>query len=352
MTKAIPIYEAFEADRRPTRQEDIDAYGGAARGGNAVCWLPDYTDSDSVLANDMVRRLGSLYIANQNTSQTPNTRLLGDPIFGFDDSIIWSSQTQVGYVATGTAYNFNRYVELRKIRVYLSDTSGLTDYHWAVSDKHGNLIVYQKLETPGSVGWLEIDVRNTLIAPAEELHIYLEAENYGSPQTPWSYIWQSTTTPIPAAGYFYHDIDAGLLQIAKEDSTATDRSSDLSAMLVGSTILLSESSASTRYVDYRININPVDMGVYYEYTDCELLDFGSNIRKNRSCTVEGNPAPGGNSEWVENIGYWSSYIPSDYSGRGLVIASPGADPIINLNAYGVDLQYVPVETQSDWDLIL
>ncbi len=350
MSSAIPLYEAQETARRPTRQADIDAYGGAMRGAEGMRWLSSYADGDPVKKDDVVRRMGGVYVANKDTSEIPNVRFLGDPIGIFDDQIVWTPQSQAGYVATGNQITFNRHVELDAVRLYINDISGLTDYHWAVLDKNDVVLLYQKIEIPGSTGFLELPVNDFIVKNGESFRIMLQAENYESPQTPWTYDWTSTLTPAPSSGQFYHDAASGLLQIAKNDNGATDRSTDLLAMVIGSTIYISENAS--RFVDYRMTVNPVDMGVYYEWLNCELLDIGSNIRNDRVCAIEGISPAGGNSEYMENLDYWSNNVSADFNAVGLFMGSVTGPIVTNNNAYGVDLKYIPLEVPNDWDIIV
>ena len=313
-----------------------------------------------------------LWISNKTTSLDPGP--IGDNTPGFlvPDAPSWvpGSQTAApSYSGLDFTASGSEIARMTGVRIWRPEIGVNTHYSFFLYDITDPLSapILARFDFPagaGSVGWIEVDIKDLLIVPPQKLRAILVcvkttgADTPVGPATGWQY----------KAGEAAGDLSKGemsrngaytQLYIANRE-TGGSSPIDFSLFTNGDEITITESGISSRYDTYDVISNDGSSGTgddeVWTFTVVRT-DNGSAVRDGRDVQISGIVRGAlDNAPYVELANYWTDFnTDPDWTAKGwqdnTYDAASHADPTLTDNAYGLDLKLALLEVTADWDFM-
>lgn len=313
-------------------------------------WKDQWNPDTNYTINNMVNDDGWLMVSNKDTNDRPAPQPIGSQITPVG-SASFSTESNVSVVLSGTVFTFTKGGWITRYLVYPTTTGANIEHNAYIirTSPGGNPIIVEFRNLSVTAGqWNPLIVGRDLILPGEVILVFLETTNSSSnTQFTFPWVFRGSDTIQPSVGDWNRSASSTILRINKTDSNLVDRSGDLSSIIPGTEIKLTETSDVTRFETYDV-FSSTDTGSAFEF-EVVLINQGSNRpRNNRGCDVEVTISVPLSSNYSEELGFWSGNQPSFANVEGFLQfdnvnqTNPG-------NAYGGDIEFQQGALSTDWD---
>jgi hypothetical protein len=278
--------------------------------------------------------------ANKTTSDYPAPITSGNPLAFYTGT---SPVTQVSakQVVQGNRYT-NPTTAFQIVSYFVYTFIGEHYDVYLVVDPLGDRIVTSLASFTGaSVGWAKFNVTPVIVDVGSTFDlIAVTTEPADTPVTvdyTYNYLTPQNAA-VPASGEIQHPrSQPDVMGISHFDDGGTDRSATITGLVLGDRITAANGGewivqANTNEGAYStILVSPATVGT----AGVQVMSFETSV-----------PTP---IDYMEDVGYWPT---TPYSINGVVsVDDTYVNAIINDNAYGVDLEVVPVSVSEDWDIV-
>jgi hypothetical protein len=274
-----------------------------------------------------------------------------EPTWGLPDVPGFSTQNNLSVVYSGHEYTFTESGIVEGLRVWVPELTGTTNYRIVIVDitDPNDLSAVDIPEPILDVNaWTQIAYSEKLVGAGTKWLVFIDALNSGGDSLVtggWTYNGTSGLTPIPSTGGWARNNTNEEIRISKTDLDSTDRSTELSGMIPGTTVAFVQTTDTNKSYTYRIDGEPTDNGTDFTFP-VVLLSLGplGGVEVGAVSTmtatvpipqatqyseVAGNPAPS-----------WATVLP--------YLAYNGIDQGAANVSFGVDLQFEPATISEDW----
>lgn len=323
---------------------------GSALQPNALTWAGYWADG-AYSANNLVVDNGWLAVARRDTTDAPSPQPVGDVrnIINVPGAPTFATNSVVsGSLIVGTRYTFPSQVYIRAARFQApAAAAGLRFDAWIVLDPDTDPSFYvlasaDVVSASDTGKWVELPVGLTFVQDARKIDI-IAAYTPATGSTSFTYQWDyKRKNGNPPAKEIWHQSgsNSNQIRVHEQDLTETDRSSDLNNIAPGSQIEMlsggnvwSVLAASKSGDVYTFIVQPASRA-QEAVSNFEFQYFGALSISYLEALNHYNTLPDVNG-FLSTSGYNPTTAP----------------PVLNQNAYGVDIQVQEVLTSDDWEFL-
>lgn len=294
-----------------------------------------------------------LMVTNKETSDRPAPQAAGTPVWSLPDSPGFVTQNDPGYVNTANQYTLNSLLTYQGYRAYIPTNAAgyeITVYVSRINESGNATVLGSQAIPTGRTGWVEVPVSPTVFIPGIKLEIGLITFNHATETTILDGSWRyggSSQGIDPGGGEWNHDNQNLILRINVVDDDATNHTTELNNLVVDDVVVV---KGEVTGAEYRYVITALNGGVaVVSYNVIRTLQTGTILLDER-CTISCVRATS-TSDYSEAANYWQTNGPPSWASAvsGLLLTTEGGTPVLNSNAYGVDLLFDDLVQSPDWD---
>ena len=305
--------------------------------------------------HDVVTDGSYLMTANKETTDRPAPQPTGAPAFIMPEGPLWNVLQYTGSVFSGMHIGVpaGQLIEVQAVRIWVQNISADAHYQLVIYDAIADRFIIGDsfdgdiLQAPG---WVTRDVDPFFITDADDFFVLTHNSNSAG-TTDFNHPWvrgANTNQDVnPGAGNWTRDNQNQRLRISTTDDDATDRSTELGAVVPGTIIQLQDEADLNAYEQYEV-IDVTDLGTWFLF-DVLFLDVGTS----------GNPTIGLTQQVYFEV---PIAAPTDYvTLTDHFLNSPNVGGYLAFDSaiggtdtddgYGIDIQLQQFSASDDWDLM-
>ena len=278
----------------------------------------------------------------------------GEPSWSVADVPGFADQQNSAVVYSGHQYTFTEPGVVQGLRVWVPELSGSTNYRIVIADiTDPNNIVGATYEEPVLTedGWQIIALSQKLVAAGTVWLVYLDALNSGGDTLVtggWSYQGTSGNAPVPSVGSWSRDNTNLVLRINKTDLDGTDRTSELSGMIPGTSVAFVQTDNPNKSYQYVIDGEPTDNGTDFSFP-VALSNLGplGGVDVGAVSTMTATVPIPQDTKYSEAPG-----LPApSWATVESYLAYDGVNQGASNVTYGVDLEFQVADFSPDWSIM-
>jgi hypothetical protein len=334
-------------------------------------WVGEYYEAISggktnFSLNDVTRQDGWLATANKLTTDRPAPELVGLPYYLIGGQWRPQGAANTSVVESGHEYKINNGKFLTQISVYPAIVVATYSYRAriAIIEASGDTF-YQDIPLTNLVSqeWSVIRIGNALIKADTTIKIVLEtisSQSSTNINDGWNYAGRSNS-PTITQNDFYRSNNNATLFLSQYGFNIGDLFTQLSGIISGSTIKVSQTTDLANFVEWEILGSPTysgtgagDVNGSYTFDGVVVLSEGGNALSGSgyAVTIDINipvPSP---TNYIFDPDYWSQFPPpSDVIVTPLLSFNGVAQSVNESTAFGVDIQLQDANISEDWDFM-
>lgn len=322
-----------------------------------LTWLPKWVPGTSI-KNTLSRDGAWVMIANADTDEKPAPTPTGSPSSAYSVEPVFTLNSDVSSVRSGTTYTFTKSGWLKNMRVRVPELGDDINYRFIISDitDPGNpieTIIESDVLIEG--GWAYVSCGSYLVSIGSVIKIQIEASKFSAVTNvggAWNTEVEEPTNP-PAIGGWNRTPDGTTIKVSATDLAPLNRLADLLTIGVDSIIKFTENGDTTKYVKYRVTSAPVDNTSYVTYSVLKIAVGPGGLPTD---TVDSDMVA--DIPTLQSVGYYEEALywasnSVDWATVSSFLEFDGVDQgALTQSAFGIDLKFQPAKISSDWDLVL
>ena len=305
--------------------------------------------------HDSVWDEGWQMIANRDTTERAGPIKLGAEAWIFPTTPAWITDSAIGNTFTGQFYTFTESGWISQIRVWAPEIVAGVTYRVVIIREPNALVpivtVIDNVNLNANA-WKVVTTGRGIVRVGSEALIYLDAINSAGDTIvsgEWSFAG-TAAAQLPLSGEWNKNTGNTILRINILDLAPADRSAELATIIAGSTIFFEQISATSKFIEYRVNANPVlDADAWiYDVTITNEGDGGPD--RDEPCTMTASIPISQATKFVKIDNYWPANSPSYANVDGFYRLDGVDQPNAQTTGYGVDIKFQRATISDHWDL--
>lgn len=300
--------------------------------------------------NAVVRDGPWTMIANTQTSQVPHPVEVGTPENTFPETPAFATQSAEGVIVSGSDFVFTHDVYVTSIRVWVPAVNNDTVYNFVYENVTSGEITTTSGLSLVSNSWNVVSTKSHQALVGDNHRVYIESENT-NPGTTITGSWAfQPDNNEPDDGNWSHETEADLY-IDRQDSSGTDRSSELENLVTGAIIRFENPGDPSTYKEYTATSDAARIGTSYvmtaTLTGSTIGDFIEDELTDMTAIIPAVTP----TEYSEISGYWTTNSPTTWANISGILEIDGVPASAPNDGFGVDIEVQLVEIPTDWDLV-
>ncbi len=314
-------------------------------------WQGNYQSGVVYPAGSVVLDAGWTMVALVLTIQKAAPVPEGNPTYALPTTPLFVEQSNVSVVYSGHLYEFSEDGWVSRLRVWVPELSGTTNYRIVMVDiTDPSAPVTSVIDAPilTENAWATVVLLNQLIFAGTKLLVYIDALNTGGDTQVvggWNYGGSSGNVPVPAQAQWTKDNTNLTVRVDKTDLDTTDRTAELGGIIPNSTLQFVQTDDPAKSYTFRVAGTNIDGGTYFEYP-VALLSTGplGGPDTAAATTMTATVPVAQATKYVDVAGNpsatWATITP--------YVAYDGVDQGATNLSLGVDLEFDAAVISPDW----
>lgn len=290
-------------------------------------------------------------VANTTTTDPAAPIDNGLPAWDMPDVPAFATQSNTSLVGSGHTYLFSEAAYINSVRVWVPVTGAGIFYRLTILT--GGVYTSLDLLALTAGQWNVVVVAPRLVLTGAELLFYLESANTGgSSQVTGGWTRDVNSNANEPLSESWNRNNAGtVLRIDFDDLNSTDRQSELEGIIVGSTIVMSETAIPSNFTEFQVLANPVT-GVSSVSYLVAITDSGAaDPTIGETCTMTADIPIAQSTDYSEIVNGWVGNEPV-YADVTSFLAFDGVDQGVDPdNQYGISINVQRIIFSPDWDVM-
>ena len=305
--------------------------------------------------HDSVFDEGWQMIANRDTTDRAGPVKLGEEQWIFPTTPAWVTDSAVGNTFTGQFYTFTESGWVSQIRVWAPEILENLTYRVVIIREPNALVpivtVIDNVNLNANA-WKVVSTGRGIVRVGSEALIYLDAINSAGDTIvsgDWVFSGTAAAQP-PLEGEWNKNTANTTLRINILDLVPANRSTELASIISGSTIFFEQISATSKFIEYRVNSNPVLSGDAWIYDVTITNEGDAGPSRDEPCTMTATIPVLQETKFVKMDNYWPANSPSYANVQGFYRLDDVDQPNAETTGYGVDISFQRATISDHWDL--
>jgi hypothetical protein len=323
-------------------------------------YIATYAEGPTYYPQQWANNSSWIAIANTETTEPAFPVLVGDPQFIYPAVPPFLETDHVGQVRSGYGTTFTQNGEVSALAVWIPEVTNDTNYTFViVADPNGAPQLDRfplRNETLTAGEWNIVTAGLTVVTIGAEYLMYLESHNFGGTTVVtggWAYEGKQNTAAPPDQNW-NTNIAQNILRIDKQDLNATDRTSELLGIIIGSTILFAETAAPENTQAYIALADPVDSDpgqpTGYISWIVSLSSETGEILQGVTTTMTADVPIAQATKFVYETDKF--LVDPAFAAVDSFLQYDGVDqPVSPDIGYGINFDFQQLNQSTDWDLI-